>query len=470
MAIQSTIANIFIDLIPDMCFVISEDRMVLACNQCARDLLQMPDLSVQQVNFYDLLTVDSPKPLLAVLRTKEESPEAEVRFKGPEGHVIDAMLSIKKITGPDKHFLYVIARDVSESKKKELDLLRFSNVVHYTVNPIQITDARGKMVYVNPAFEKSTGYSKEELIGKNPSMVSSGKYSKEFWAKAWAIISAGRIWQGEIENKRKDGTSLFTQVLISPIVDPDGKVVGYLGSHRDITEQKQLEQQLMHSQKMESMGTLAAGIAHEVGNPLTSISSIVQVLQRTVDDEYAKEKLGLVQSQVHRITKIIRDLVDFSRPSNYRLQPTNIVNNVQEAVEIVKMSRKSSKVKFSIEVKDEIPLLSLVPDQISQVFINILLNGVDAIEEKQGTITVVVDREHDAVRVSITDTGSGIAEEDLPKIGEPFFTTKPVGKGTGLGLWVSQGIIKSFRGDLRLRSVRGEGTTFSIVLPLNGKE
>ncbi|MEO8166939.1 MAG: ATP-binding protein, partial [bacterium] len=100
----------------------------------------------------------------------------------------------------------------------------------------------------------------------------------------------------------------------------------------------------------------------------------------------------------------------------------------------------------------------------------ILLNGVDAIEEKQGTITVVVDREHDAVRVSITDTGSGIAEEDLPKIGEPFFTTKPVGKGTGLGLWVSQGIIKSFRGDLRLRSVRGEGTTFSIVLPLNGKE
>lgn len=470
MAAQSILANIFIDLIPDMCFVVSDERMVLACNQRARELLQLPDPSTNAVHFYDLLTDDSPRPLLAILRTKEQSPEAEVLFKGPEGKIIDAVLSIKKISGPEKTFLYVIARDVSEAKKKELDLLRFSNVVHYTVNPIQITDAQGRMVYVNPAFEKSTGYTKEELIGQNPKVVSSGKYGKEFWAKAWAFISAGKIWQGEIENKRKDGSSLFTQVLISPIVDPEGTVVGYLGSHRDITEQKQLEQQLMHSQKMESMGTLAAGIAHEVGNPLTSISSVVQVLQRTVTDEYAKEKLGLVQSQVHRITKIIRDLVDFSRPSNYQLQSTSIVNNVKEAVEIVKMSRKASKVKFSIDVKDQIPILSLVPDQISQVFINILLNGVDAMEGKEGTIDVVVDREDDSVRVSITDTGSGIAEEDLPKIGEPFFTTKPVGQGTGLGLWVSHGIIKSFRGNLRLRSVRGEGTTFSIVLPLNGKE
>ncbi len=470
MAVQLMLANIFIDLIPDMCFVVSGDQTVLAYNQRARELLRLPDLSSDAIRFYDLLTDDSPKPLLAILRTKEQSPEAEVTFKGPEGKTIDAVLSIKKISGPEKDFLYVIARDVSEAKKKELDLLRFSNVVHYTVNPIQITDAKGRMVYVNPAFEKSTGYTKEELIGKNPNIVSSNKYGKEFWAKAWAIISAGKIWQGEIENKRKDGSSLYTQVLISPIVDPEGEVVGYLGSHRDITEQKQLEQQLMHSQKMESMGTLAAGIAHEVGNPLTSISSIVQVVQRTSTEEYTKEKLGLVQSQVHRITKIIRDLVDFSRPSNYLLQPTDIVQNVKQAVEIVKMAKKAGKVKFLVDVKNEIPILSLVADQVSQVFINILLNGVDAMEGKEGRIDVVVERSEDTVRVDLTDTGCGIGEENLLKIGEPFFTTKPVGQGTGLGLWVSQGIIKSFRGDLRLKSKRGVGTTFTIILPLNSKE
>lgn len=471
MAVHQHIANIFIDLIPDMCFVVSHNREVLAYNQRARELLGLPETPAEPIRFYDLLSEDSARPLLAVLMDSASTREAEVRFKGLNGAAVDAVLSIKKISGPDTEFLYVIARDISEAKKKELDLLRFSNVVHYTVNPIQITDAQGRMVYVNPAFEKATGYTKEELIGKNPNIISSGKYSKEFWAKVWARISNGEIWQGEIENRRKDGSPMFTQVLISPIVDADGKVVGYLGSHRDISEQKQLEQQLIHSQKMESMGTLAAGIAHEVGNPLTSISSIVQVLLRTVNDEFAKEKLALVQAQVHRITKIIRDLVDFSRPSNYQLVPTNIVTNVKEAVEIVKMAKKARGVRFSVDVRDQIPLLALVPDQISQVFINILLNSVDALEGRPDPhVDVVVERDDECVRISISDNGIGISEEHLPKIGEPFFTTKPVGQGTGLGLWVSQGIIKSFHGDIRLKSKRGEGTTFTILLPLNPKE
>ena len=181
---------------------------------------------------------------------------------------IDAVLSIGRIKDQEGERLYVFARDVSESKQKELDLLRFSNVVHYTVNPIQITDAEGRMVYVNPAFEKASGFTKEELIGCDPNVLSSKKYPKEFWQRIWTVISSGRVWNGEIENRRKNGDPLYTQLLISPIIDNDGRVVGYLGSHRDITEQKQLEQQLMHSQKMESIGTLAAGIAHEVGNPL----------------------------------------------------------------------------------------------------------------------------------------------------------------------------------------------------------
>jgi signal transduction histidine kinase len=163
--------------------------------------------------------------------------------------------------------------------------------------------------------------------------------------------------------------------------------------------------------------------------------------------------------------------VDFSRPSNYQLVPTNIANNVREAVEIVKMAKKARNVRFSIDVRNQVPLLSLVPDQISQVFINILLNSVDALEGRSDPrIEVVVERDDEFVKVSITDNGSGISEDHLAKIGEPFFTTKPVGQGTGLGLWVSQGIIKSFHGDIRLKSKRGEGTTFTVILPLNPKD
>lgn len=470
MKTEPNIANLFIDIIPDMCFVVSDERKILVYNRSAREILGLPEAPTEEIPFYSLLTDDSPRPFLSVLRTMDRAPEAEVRFKVKGGKVIDALLFIRKIRGVGKDFLYVIARDVSEAKKKELDLLRFSNVVHYTVNPIQITDAQGRMVYVNPAFEKITGYTKEELIGQNPRIISSRKYSKDFWRKSWEQINAGKVWTGEIENRRKDGRAFFTQLLISPIIDSDGTVVGFLGAHRDVTDQKQLEQQLMHSQKMESIGTLAAGIAHEVGNPLASISSIVQVLTRTMDDEKAKDKLGLVQSQVHRITKIIRDLVDFSRPSNYLVQPTDVVRILTESVEIVKMGKKAKAITFVTHVRRHMPMLSLVPDQISQVFINILLNAVDALQGKEGTITTEVTRNDEYVVVTITDDGCGIAEENMAKIFEPFFTTKRVGEGTGLGLWVSYGIVRSFAGDIRVRSVPGQETSFTVTLPLNTKE
>jgi PAS domain S-box-containing protein len=465
------IAQRLLDVIPDMCFVVSTERIVMDCNRAVVEILGFDKKTLGNIHFYDLLTDDSPRPLLPFIRSAPIAPTtAEARFKTSSGNQIEAVLTIATAEESGNRLLYVFARDISETKQKELDLLRFSNVVHYTVNPIQITDSNGKMVYVNPAFEKASGFTKEELIGSNPNLISSRKYPKEFWKRVWKTISVGRVWQGEVENRRKSGEAFFTQLLISPIIGSDGVVVGYLGSHRDITEQKQLEQQLIHSQKMESIGTLAAGIAHEVGNPLASISSIVQVLERTIDDDFAREKLGLVETQVHRITKIIRDLVDFSRPSNYQVVPTDVVKCLTDSVEIVKMGKKAKEVTFVTHVRMQIPLLSLVPDQISQVFINILLNSVDALHGKKGTIVSEVERDDQRVRVKISDNGHGIAAEHRSKIFEPFFTTKRVGEGTGLGLWVSYGIIKSLGGDILVESEWGTGSSFMIDLPLVAEE
>jgi PAS domain S-box-containing protein len=470
MPVPPNILQRVLDVVPDMCFVASEDLKLIDCNSRAREVTGLPVTLNGTIPFTSLLTSDSPRPAFASITPSNGFAEAEVRFRQSRGKPVDALLFIRRVEDDGRTFVFITGRDISESKQKELDLLRFSNVVHYTVNPIQITDAMGRMIYVNPAFERATGYAKEELIGNDPSVISSKKYTKEFWERVWATISAGKVWNGEIENRRKDGLPLYTQLLISPIIEGDGRVVGYLGSHRDVTEQKALEQQLMHSQKMESIGTLAAGIAHEVGNPLTSISSIVQVLQRTINDEFARDKLGLVQSQVHRITKIIRDLVDFSRPSNYQIQPTDLVKLLTDSVEIVKMGKKAKEVTFYTHVRHQIPLLSLVPDQIAQVFINILLNAVDALQGKRGTITTDFERDDEWVRVRITDDGSGITSEHLAKVFEPFFTTKRVGEGTGLGLWVSYGIVRSFRGDITVQSERGKGTSFCVILPLNPKE
>ncbi len=278
-----------------------------------------------------------------------------------------------------------------------------------------------------------------------------------------------KVWVGEIENRRKDGNPFHTELVISPIVDGNGHIVGFMGAHRDITEQRILEQQLVRSQKMESIGTLAAGIAHEVGNPLTSISSLVQVIQRTTADEFAKDKLGLIKDQINRIARIIRDLVDFSRPSAYVIKPTDVNKIVREALNIVQYGKKVKDIAFTLELEDDLPNLSVVPDQLAQVFINILMNAVDSLEGKPGSIWIQSRVDTESVEVFVKDTGKGIDPGDREKIFEPFFTTKTVGQGSGLGLWVSYGIVQSFGGGIEVESEPGRGSTFKIKLPIKGE-
>ncbi len=469
--------------LPDLYFLLSDKAIILNINKTACELLKLNYNSTIETPFINLLT---PQSILSFeeifykfVKSKSHQ-KLKSQLRTIEQKIIDVDIYFSSLnnnsnSNPENILLFV--HDISEELKQESEFLRFFSVAEYTVNPLQITDLTGKMIYVNPAFEKASGFSKEELIGKNASVFGSRKYSKKFWDNMWSTISSGKVWMGEIENKKKNGEPFYTYALISPIIDKNNKVVGYFGIHRDLAEQKTLEKQLIHTQKMESIGTLAAGIAHEVGNPLASISALVQIVQRSTENSFIIDKLELVKKQVNRISKIIRDLVDFSRPSNYELKITDINENIKEAVEIVKVGKKAKNIEFKTILKENIPLLSLVADQIQQVFVNILINAVDAISEKQqhsqldfqGEIKITTDIEDENLLITFKDNGIGITDDFAPKIFEPFFTTKKEGKGTGLGLWVSYGIIKSFQGEINVKSKLDKGTSFIIKLPIKSK-
>jgi len=421
------------------------------------------------MSVHTLVPPENLASFLKILSAGTNDHSVEMKFQKSGGLIFDVSITIKTLVTKDTSYNILVVQDITEQKKKELDLLRYSNVIHYTVNPIQITDARGVMVYVNPAFERTSGYSGSELIGHNPNVLNSGKHSKDFWRNVWITILGGKVWVGEVENRRKDGTLFQTELVISPIVDQKGNVAGFLGAHRDITEQKALERQLVRSQKMESIGTLAAGIAHEVGNPLTSISSLVQVILRTTEDEFAKEKLELIKNQINRITRIIRDLVDFSRPSSYVVKPTEINEVLRDALNIVQYGKRVKHIRFDVNLTPAIPKLHVVPDQLVQVFINILMNAVDALDETPGTISISTTARGQEVQVVISDTGKGIEPAEIEKIFEPFYSTKEVGKGTGLGLWVSYGIVKNFGGDILVESSPKSGSTFTVTFPQRGE-
>jgi PAS domain S-box-containing protein len=461
------------DNFPDMYFVIDVNGKILKTNKYAFNRLEK-ELQ-REDNIFDIIELcdRTNAEKLFIETQKEYRPKSLNTRLFINRNYLDVQITFIPINSKNGNNFIVSARDISEEKQKEIELLRFFNIAENSVNPIQITDLNGKMIYVNRAFELASGYSKEELLGKNPRIFGSGKMSSAFWDKMWATISSGKVWVGEIENRKKSGEPFYTQLLISPIIDKENNVTGYFAIHRDLTEKKTFEKQLIHSQKMESIGTLAAGIAHEVGNPLASISALVQVAQRSTKEPLVIEKLALVKNQITRISKIIRDLVDFSRPSNYELKLTDINKVLIEAIEITKVGTKAKDITFEYELNEMIPYLPLIADQIQQVFLNILLNAVDAIAEKKNNknekITIKSDVDNDFVVITFTDTGTGISDENLNKVFEPFFTTKKEGKGTGLGLWVSYGIIKSFQGEIKVSSKLGEGTTFTIKLPINNQ-
>jgi PAS domain S-box-containing protein len=456
-----------VDLLPEMVLVLNDEYKILDANKTAAAALGTVGHSPVSKSIFDFLT-DEEKTSFRGLLPFSDLQNFETALCKQDGKVINVSVNVRALRSDSMNCWVLLMRDVTEEKQKELDLLRFSNIIHNTINPIQISDANGFMVYVNPAFERVTGYASSEVIGKNPRILNSGKYSKEFWSEVWKHITSGKVWVGRIENRRKDGSQLFTELLISPIVDVHGKIAGYFGVHRDITEQIILEQQLVRSQRMESIGTLAAGVAHEVGNPLTAISSLVQILQRTSTDDFAKEKLELINSQVSRITRIIRELVDFSRPSTHVVKPTNINRIVREALNIVQYGKKVKDITFTLDLDENLPEIAAVPDQIVQVFINILMNAVDSLNERIGTITVNSRYDEKNVNVLISDTGKGIESSALEKIFEPFYTTKTTGQGTGLGLWVSYGIVKSFDGDIFVESTPEKGSKFTVLFPMKG--
>lgn len=464
----------------DYCFLLKEDGKIIDVNNSFLEHNGYTKKEIIGSDFEQLL--HQPSILRfehSIIKSIENTKNQIIncRLLSKNGTDFEASLYIAPLEEKSRSqkYILIIAKDISEEKKKEINLLRFYNVAENTVNPLQITDLNGKMVYVNPAFVKASGYSKEELIGSDPKIFGSEKHSRKFWDNMWSTISSGKVWVGEVENRKKNGEPYHTQVLISPIINSEGLVTGYFGIHRDLTEKRNFEKQLIHTQKMESIGTLAAGVAHEVGNPLASISALVQIIQRSTKEVFIIEKMELIKKQITRISKIIRDLVDFSRPSNYELKMTDLNQIVKESIEIVSVGKKAKDIQFLSNLDPGLMPLALVSDQLQQVFVNILLNAVDAIIEKKandstftkGIITVTTKQLEDKILITFEDNGPGVKLENRAKIFEPFFTTKQEGKGTGLGLWVSYGIVKSFQGDIKVESQFGKWTRFSIFLPIN---
>jgi two-component system NtrC family sensor kinase len=364
---------------------------------------------------------------------------------------------------------------------------------------VSVTDVQGRILSVNDKFCEISGYSRDELLGQNHRMLNSGLHPQEYFRDMYRRIAAGKVWQGEFRNRAKDGHFYWVQATITPFMNTQGKVAKYIAVRTDITAQKQAESELaehtrtmLHMEKMSSVGQLAAGVAHEINNPIGFVNSNLgtlgsyigelmpfvelgaatpagQELQKTFDLAYLRTDLRELLAEstegLQRVRKIVANLKDFSHVGEAEWQEADLLAGLEQTLSVA-----WHELKYKAQIVRELaplPRIRCVPAQINQVFLNLLINAAHAIDS-QGTITLRSGLADERVWIEIADTGCGMDEATQRKLFDPFFTTKPIGTGTGLGMSISWDIVHKHAGSIAVTSTPGQGSCFRIHLPIAG--
>ncbi|XOK58737.1 CheR family methyltransferase [Paenibacillus elgii] len=350
--------------------------------------------------------------------------------------------------------------DITELKSANEQLLKLSCAIEQSPSVTVIADAEGKIQYANPKFTEMTEFQMAEVAGSSLRELNHWDASPTSFEEIWSLLSSGHEWKGELECRRKNGPNYSEFVKILPIKDQDGRIIHYLKIAEDITERKQTEELLRKSEMLSAVGQLAAGIAHEIRNPLTALKGFTKLMG---SGGQHGNYLSIMADELERIEEIVSELLVLAKPQAADFLPKSVASILHDVVMLLETQAIISKVTIETDIEDELPLASCVENQLKQVFINVLKNGVEAMPGG-GTFLVKMEKsERGSIRISFIDQGCGIPESKLAKLGQPFYTTK--NKGTGLGLMVSYKIIENHRGSMTITSKEGVGTTVVIELP-----
>jgi PAS domain S-box-containing protein len=407
---------------------------------------------------------------------------------GAKAHL---MWKIRALWSPEDRLLgYALVGDDRTSQEhlehelqKSLRLIRDQKMALDESSIVAMTDQRGVILYVNETFCRISGYTSEELIGKTHAILKSNFHPPEFFRDLWRTIASGRVWKGEIKNHNKNGEDYWVDTTIVPFMNESGKPYQYIAIRNDITEKKSIQAHLeqermrtMHAEKMASLGELAAGIAHELGNPTASINAWLDV----IESQYERESLNIevfmqtlpkVRRDAKRIRDIIRGMLAYARDgSRDPFQSESPQTIVQQVVDYCSYKIRKVGVQVSIEVTNPYINLECRITEISQMLVNFVLNACDAVQElPERWIKIRVLEQGQSIAFEITDSGHGIPDHIAERIFNPFFTTKPIGRGTGLGLSIAKSIIDNHQGTIALDHACSN-TRFIITLPKRHKE
>jgi len=356
---------------------------------------------------------------------------------------------------------------------------RLRTLVEQMSDGVIVTDPEGTIQYVNPAFEKMSGFGRAEALGANPRIVKSGVHDAEFYRELWDTITQGSIWRGVLVNRRKDGTLYQEENRISPIVDDNGTITNFVALKRDVTHELEVEAELRQARKMEALGQLAAGVAHDFNNLLMAVMGAVDLLEyRLAADKSPEREIQTIRDSVIRARDLTERLLATGRQHALKMTDLDLQALVDRELKLLKRVIPET---IAIEVEHGEGPMAIHGDasQIGQILMNLLVNARDAmpaggrVSISTGRVTLGAEqlegfpgaRPGGFISLAVRDTGIGMDDDTLRRIFEPFFTTKGPGYGTGLGLATVHGIVSQHGGLIRVKSWPGRGTTFTIYFP-----
>ena len=477
------------DLVADSVFMVGEDGVIVAVNKREEQALGYSEQQVVGRSILDVvLSVhhEDMRALLAKIHAGERQvPTQEITVRDAAGKETPVEMDLILVRGSDHTWVMVQLRDITDRKRLERQMHTYQqeleakvsertreieetkqyleNLLENANDVIYTLDSEQCFTYVNNKI-LSWGYAKEDLLGR-PYLALLSKRHRGRRLKSTLDIGVKQVY--EVEVLTKSGEPRLVMVSVSPLQAVDGEILGVLGIARDMTETKKLEQQIRNSEKLASVGKLAAGVAHEINNPLGGILNCLYNMRKgTLSPTRQEEYLASMEDGLRRVQRIVRQLLDFSQQHNPELALADMNQVVNRVLLLTDHLFVPHQVRLETELAPDLPEIMIDRHMMEQVLMNLVLNAIQAMRSGGVlTISTVVEESHCLVRVR--DSGCGISSSVLPRIFDPFFTTKNEGEGTGLGLSVSLGIVERHGGRIMVESEVGKGTTFTVSIPLS---
>jgi PAS domain S-box-containing protein len=409
----------------------------------------------------------------------------EATLTRQDGTTFIAHLTTKDTVYRGHRRKFVAVRDVTERRAAEEERMRLATAVEQTAEMVVVMSTDGTVKYVNPAFERMTGYPRDEILGRKPGQIGENADDRDRERDVWNIISRDEVWSGRLAHRRKDGTRFDVEMTVSPVRDESGRTVNYVAVMRDVSEVTRLESQLRQSQKMEAIGTLAGGIAHDFNNTLYAILGFTELAMSKIPKENkAYGCLEHVRRAGTRASELVNQILTFSRQKEQVRESLRFQDVVNDALALLRRTIPST-----IEIRSQIDAACRPVHgdrtQLDQVIVNLCTNAYQAMREKGGLLEVelaeteiareMVDENPNLqpgsyLRLVVRDSGPGMDQAIRERVFEPYFTTKPVREGTGMGLAIVHGVVAAMGGEIRVESEPGQGATFEVLLPVVGEK